>query len=91
MDDIFLDENKRRALIPVTSNDKNQEFVIEIISMQERSTQHFCRQGPKKSDFAKSAIGLITKSILGTFTNIRIFSTDIGSYIQKRIIDKDNL
>ncbi|MGB9125627.1 MAG: hypothetical protein WCC55_08800, partial [Nitrosotalea sp.] len=38
IDDIFLDKKKKRALIPVTSEKNNQEFMIEIISMQQRST-----------------------------------------------------
>lgn len=89
IDDIFLDKEKKRALIPVTSDNNNQEFIIEIISMQKRSTLSiFSDESLKKSDFAKSAMGLIAKSILRTFANIRIFSTDIENYIPKRIIDK---
>lgn len=88
IDDIFLDKKKKRALIPVTSD--NKEFMIEIISMHNRSTLSiFSDENLKKSDFAKSAMGLITKSILRTFSNIRIFSTDIENYIPKRIIDKN--
>lgn len=91
IDDIFLDKKKKRALIPVTSDSDNKEFIIEIVSMQERSTLCiFSDENIKKSDFAKSAMGLITKSILGTFANIRIFSTDIENYIPKRIIDKND-
>ncbi len=91
IDDIFLDKKKKRALIPVTSDNDNQEFIIEIISMQKRSTLSiFSDESLKKSDFAKSAMGLIAKSILRTFANIRIFSTDIENYIPKRIIDKNN-
>ena len=88
IDDIFLDKKKKRALIPVTSEKNNQEFMIEIISMQQRSTLTILSDDTlKKSDFAKSAMGLIAKAILKTFTNIRIFSTDIENYIPKRIID----
>jgi len=91
IEDIFLDKKKKRALIPVTSDNGNQEFMIEIISMQQRSTLSiFSDESLKKSDFAKSAMGLIAKSILKTFTNIRIFSTDIENYIPKRIIDKND-
>ena len=91
IDDIFLDKKKKRALIPVTSDNNNQEFMIEIISMQQRSTLSiFSDDSLKKSDFAKSAMGLIAKSILRTFANIRIFSTDIENYIPKRIIDKND-
>jgi hypothetical protein len=91
IDDIFLDKKKKRALIPVTSDKNNQEFMIEIISMQERSTLSiFSDESLRKSDFAKSAMGLIAKSILKTFANIRIFSTDIENYIPKRIIDKND-
>jgi len=91
IDDIFLDKKKKRALIPVTSEKNNQEFMIEIISMQQRSTLTILSDDTlKKSDFAKSAMGLIAKSILKTFTNIRIFSTDIENYIPKRIIDAND-
>jgi hypothetical protein len=91
IDDIFLDKKKKRALIPVTSEKNNQEFMIEIISMQQRSTLTILSDDTlKKSDFAKSAMGLIAKSILKTFANIRIFSTDIENYIPKRIIDVDD-
>jgi len=91
INDIFLDKRKKRALIPVTSDKENQEFIVEIISMQERSTLRiFSDKSLRKSDFAKSAMGLIAKSILRTFANIRIFSTDIEDYIPKRIIDKDD-
>jgi hypothetical protein len=91
IDDIFLDKKKKRALIPVTSDNDNKEFMIEIISMHNRSTLSiFSSENLKKSDFAKSAMGLITKSILRTFSNIRIFSTDIENYIPKRIIDKND-
>jgi hypothetical protein len=90
IDDIFLDKKKKRALIPVTNNG-HQEFMIEIISMQQRSTLSIVSdENIKKSDFAKSALGLIAKSILRTFSNIRIFSTDIEKYIPKRIIDKND-
>lgn len=72
----------------MTSEKNNQEFMIEIISMQQRSTLTILSDDTlKKSDFAKSAMGLIAKAILKTFTNIRIFSTDIENYIPKRIID----
>jgi hypothetical protein len=91
IDNIFLDKKKKRALIPVTTNKYNQEFIIEIISMKERSTlKIFAEDSLAKSDFVKSAMGLITKSILRTFANIRIFSTDIGNYIPKRIVDQAN-
>ena len=91
IDDIFLDKKKKRALIPVTSEKNNQEFMIEIISMQQRSTLTILSDDTlKKSDFAKSAMGLIAKSILKTFANIRIFSTDIENYIPKRIIDAND-
>ena len=91
IDDIFLDKKKKRALIPVTSEKNNQEFMIEIIPMQQRSTLTILSDDTlKKSDFAKSAMGLIAKSILKTFTNIRIFSTDIENYIPKRIIDAND-
>jgi len=91
IDDIFLDKKKKRALIPVTTDNYNQEFIIEIISMKERSTLRiFAEDSLAKSDFVKSAMGLVTKSILRTFANIRIFSTDIGNYIPKRIVDKAN-
>jgi len=89
IDNIFLDKKKKRALIPVTTDKNDQEFIIEIISMQERSTLRLFAEGSlAKSDFVKSAMGLIAKSILRTFANIRIFSTDIGNYIPKRIVDK---
>ena len=59
--------------------------------MHERSTLRLFTEGNlAKSDFVKSAMGLITKSILRTFANIRIFSTDIGNFIPKRIVDKDD-
>jgi len=91
IDDIFLDKKKKRALIPVTSDKNNQEFMIEIISMQQRSTLTILSDDTlKKSDFAKSAMGLIAKSILKTFANIRIFSTDIENFIPKRIIDAND-
>lgn len=91
IDDIFLDKKKKRALIPVTSDNNNHEFMVEIISMQQRSTLSiFSDDSLKKSDFAKSAMGLIAKSILRTFANIRIFSTDIENYIPKRIIGKND-
>jgi hypothetical protein len=91
IDDIFLDKKKKRALIPVTSDKNSQEFMIEIISMQQRSTLTILSDDTlKKSDFAKSAMGLIAKSILKTFANIRIFSTDIENFIPKRIIDAND-
>ncbi len=91
IDNIFLDKKKKRALIPVTTDKGNQEFIIEIISMQQRSTLRIFTEGSlAKSDFVKSAMGLIAKSILRTFGNIRIFSTDIGNYIPKRIVDKED-
>jgi hypothetical protein len=91
IDDIFLDKKKKRALIPVTSYNNNQKFMIEIISMQQRSTLSVLSDDDlKKSDFVKNAMGLIAKSILRTFANIRIFSTDIENYIPKRIIDKND-
>jgi hypothetical protein len=91
IDSIFLDKRKKRALIPVTTDRTNQKFIIEIISMQERSTLRLFKEENLKGDFVKSAMGLITKSILRTFANIRIFSTDIGSFIPKRIVDKGDV
>ena len=91
IDNIFLDKKKNRALIPVTTDGNNQEFIIEIISIHHRSTLRIFSEGNLiKLDFAKSAMGLIAKSVLKTFANIRIFSTDIGSYIPKRIVDNGN-
>lgn len=91
IDNIFLDKKKNRALIPVTTDKSNQEFIIEIISIQQRSTLRiFADEDIAKTDFAKTAMGLITKSILRTFANIRIFSTDIEKFIPKRIVDKEN-
>ena len=91
IDNIFLDIKKKRALIPVTIGKTDQEFIIEIISMHERSTLRLFTEGSlAKSDFVKSAMGLIAKSILRTFANIRIFSTDIENYIPKRIVDKSD-
>jgi hypothetical protein len=91
IDNIFLDKKKNRALIPVTTDKSNQEFMIEIISIQQKSTLRiFANENIATTDFAKTAMGLITKSILRTFANIRIFSTDIEKFIPKRIVDKEN-
>ncbi len=85
IDDIFLDSKKKRALIPVTTDD-DHKFIIEIISIREKSTLRLLQKtNEHPSDFIKSAMGLVAKSILRTFVNVGVFSTDIGSYIPKRI------
>ncbi|MDE1769542.1 MAG: hypothetical protein KGI28_03175 [Thaumarchaeota archaeon] len=91
IDAIFLDKEKKRALIPVISDINSQEFMFEMISMNHRTTLRIvAEENIAKPDFAKSAMGLITKSVLRTFSNIRIFSTNIGNHIPKRIVDKND-
>ena len=80
---IFLDREKRCALVPTVVIDKiNQQFLIEISSREEKTTiRLYPGTDPEKTDGVKSAMGILAKKIQETFSEAIITKTNIRDFI----------
>lgn len=80
---IFLDREKRCALIPtIVIDEKNQQFLIEISSREGKTTiRLYPGTDPEKTEGVKTAMGILTKKIQKTFTGSLVTKTNIGNYI----------
>ena len=83
INNIFLDRGKRCALIPtVVIDEKNQQFLIEIISREGKTTVRlYPGTDPEKTEGVKTAMGILTKKIQEIFSGVLITKTNIGNYI----------
>jgi hypothetical protein len=81
--DIFLDREKRTALIPaVVIDDMHQQFLIEISTRKDKTTiRLFPGTDPEKTDGVKMSLGLTAKIIQKTNPNHKITKTNIVEFL----------
>ena len=80
---IFLDREKRHALVPtVVIDEKNQQFLIEISSREGKTTIRLYQgTDPEKTEGVKTAMGILTKKIQDISSGTSVTKTNIGNYI----------
>lgn len=83
---VFLDREKRCALVPtVVIDEKNQQFLIEITSREGKTTVRlYPGTDPEKTDGVKTAMGILVKKIQETFSGAIITKTNIRNFIPTR-------
>ena len=83
---IFIDKNKQTLLLPIlVVESKNQHFLIEINAKDNKTTLRlFPETDPKKTTGVKTAMGLLTLSILEIFSSVKIIKTNISDFIPDR-------
>lgn len=81
--DIYLDREKRCALVPtVVVDEKNQQFLIEISSREGKTTVRlYPGTDPEKTEGVKTAMGLLVQKIQEIFSGASVTKTNIGNYI----------
>jgi len=84
--DVFLDKEKRTALIPTVVIDKiHQQFLIEISTRKEKTTVRlYPSTDPEKTIGVKTALGLVANHLLDIFPTVRITRTNIDDYLPER-------
>lgn len=80
---IFLDKEKRCALVQtVVIDKKNQQFLIEISSRDGKTTVRlYPGTDPEKTEGVKTAMGILVKKIQEIFSEVLVTKTNIGNYI----------
>ena len=80
---IYLDREKRCALLPtVVIDEKNQQFLIEISSREGKTTVRlYPGTDPEKTEGVKTAMGILVKKIQEIFTEAVVTRTNIGKFI----------
>jgi hypothetical protein len=83
LNDFFLSKNKKVALVPtVVIDDKNQQFLIEIIAKEQKTTiRLFPGTDPEKTNGVKASLGYIAKMIQTAFPEIKISKSNIDEFI----------
>ena len=81
--DVFVDKNKRMALLPaVVIDEKNQQFLIEVSTRDEKTTVRlFPGTDPEKTPGVKKSLGLIVRRIQENFTDAKVIKTNIQDYL----------
>ena len=81
--DVFLDREKRMALVPaVVIDNMHQQFFIEISTRQDKTTiRLFPGTDPEKTKDVKMSLGLAAKIIQETNPNFKITKTNIGEFL----------
>lgn len=84
LDDLFLSQNKKSALVPAVSIDeKNQQFLIEIIAKKEKTTiRLYPGTDPEKTPGVKISMGYLAQIMQKAFPQIKISKTNISEFIQ---------
>ncbi len=88
--DVFLDREKRTALIPaVVIDDMHQQFLIEISTRKDKTTiRLFPGTDPEKTEGVKMSLGLAAKIIQKINPNHKITKTNIVEFLRP---DNENL
>lgn len=83
--DVFLDKEKRTALIPTVVIDKiHQQFLIELSTRKEKTTVRlYPGTDPEKTDGVKMALGLVAKLIQENNPDYQITKTNIDEFLFK--------
>jgi hypothetical protein len=83
LNDFFLSQNKKSALVStVVIDEKNQQFLIEILAKEDKTTiRLYPGTDPEKTDGVKISMGYMAKIIQRLFPGIMIFRTNIGEFI----------
>jgi hypothetical protein len=84
LNDLFLSQNKKSALVPAISIDeKNQQFLIEIFAKEEKTTiRLYPGTDPEKTAGVKRSMGYLAKMMQKQFPEIKISKTNISEFIQ---------
>jgi hypothetical protein len=84
LNDLFLSQNKKSALVQAVSIDeKNQQFLIEMFAKEEKTTiRLYPGTDPEKTSGVKTSMGYLAKMIQQEFPKIRISRTNISEFIQ---------
>ena len=81
--DVFVDRQKRTALLPtIVIDEKNQQFLIEINTREGKSTiRLYPGTDPEKTEGVKTALGLVVRKLQDIFIDTKITKTNIEEYI----------
>jgi len=88
--DVFIDREKRTALIPTVVIDKiHQQFLIELSTRKEKTTVRlYPGTDPEKTDGVKMALGLVAKIIQENNTDYKITKTNINDFLFQTTSEK---
>lgn len=81
--DVFLDREKRTALIPAVVIDKiHQQFLIELSTRKDKTTVRlYPNTDPEKTDGVKMSLGLVAKIIQESNPDYKITKTNIDEFL----------
>ncbi len=81
--DVFIDKSEHTLLLPtLVVESTNQHFLIQINAKDNKTTLRlFPETDPEKTIGIKTAMGLLTLSMLETFPSAKITKTNISDFI----------
>lgn len=90
---VYIDKEKRTALVPAVVIDKlHQQFFIEISTRKDKTiVRLFPGTDPEKTDGVKMSLGLTAKIIQEINPNFKITRTNIDEFLFKPEANKINL
>lgn len=82
IDNIYVDKNNQTALLPTfVMEEEKQNFFIEIISNEEKTTVRlFPLTDPKKTPGVKTSLGLVASELMRNYGGV-ITKTNIENFI----------
>ena len=85
--DVFLDKQKRTALIPTVVIDKiHRQLLIEISTNKDKTTVRlYPDTDPEKTVGVKTALGIVARMIQTCYVDCRITRTNIDEYLTQII------
>ena len=83
IDTIFVDKQKRTALLPtVVVSDLHQQFLIEISTSKSKTTVRlYPVTDPEKTDGVKVSMALVAKQIMSHYPGFKISKTNLSDYL----------
>ncbi len=83
LNDLFLSQSKKSALVPtIVIDEKNQQFLIEIFAKEQKTTiRLYPGTDPEKTNGVKTSLGYMAGIIKKIFPDIVISKTNIGEFI----------